>query len=187
MARGAAIPLPLLAMLLAVEDKRFALHPGVDPIAIGRSTLANLLYREITEGASTLTQQLYDIRRTAAGDSRPRTWSRKCRQALWAVRYELRHSKIEILREYLGGVYWGRSYWGLDAAADGYFNSRREDLLPSQAFFLAERLAAPNIVIPNRVIELLRRQPVIELLRFEPGAAAAIKSDYFNVFGWRFE
>lgn len=136
------------------------LHCGVDPFSITRAALANLSGDGAFQGASTITQQLYDSRRDLAHHGRERTLSRKLQQTVWALLRELHCSKPEIIREYLKIVYLGSSFYGLDAATSGYFNTTRNKLDAAQGFFLAERIASPNAVSLYRVIELLHRRSV---------------------------
>lgn len=154
------VPDHFLEQLLAVEDKRFGLHLGVDPISIVRAGVADLIGQGLFEGASTITQQLYDVRRESNGVQRSRTLRRKVLQAAWAIEQEAHRSKHDILSEYLCKVYWGASFYGLDAATLGYLSSTRDRLTVAQSFFLVERLASPNAVSLERVKTLLRR-PII--------------------------
>lgn len=135
------VPPHFLIQLLAIEDKRFLIHPGIDLISMTRAILSDIKQSHCFQGASTITQQLYDIRREILGLRRERTICRKMCQALWALWIEMQKSKYEILSEYLNTVYWGKSYYGLDAASWGYFKNKRDNLTIAQSFFLAERLA----------------------------------------------
>jgi len=151
------VPTYFMEQLFTIEDKRFQIHPGVDPIAIVRAGLENLRGRGRLQGASTITQQLYDARRELKGFSRSRNLSRKILQAGWALLEETHRSKLNILGEYLNIVYWGRSYYGIDAAARGYFHSNRDNITIAQSFFLSERLASPNSISISRIRSLLSR------------------------------
>lgn len=111
------VPTHFLVQVFAIEDKRFLIHPGVDLIATLRATIAMLTGAGRLQGASTITQQLYDAHRELRGLPRKRTLARKFRQAAWALAEDVRKSKQEILSDYLRIGYWGRSYYGLDAAA----------------------------------------------------------------------
>lgn len=157
------LPHHFLVQLLSIEDKRFLFHPGVDPIAIIRAGLAITLRIGRVQGGSTITQQLYAVRygRPPASWSRRLSW--KLGQIVWAVREDARQSKAGILAEYLSGVYWGKSYYGLDAAASGYFATAKGNLSVPQAFFLAERLARPNTVSLGRLRTLLERPAIRSL------------------------
>lgn len=154
------VPVHLLAMVLSVEDKRFLFHPGVDPLAILRAVLARWSGSLVVQGASTITQQVYNIQHEAVGRQRSRSLRVKVRQVEWAVRSEFAMSKGEILRRYLEGVYWGRSYYGVDSAASGYFGTRRNALTVAQSFFLADRIARPNSVSLRRIRVLMDRPQI---------------------------
>lgn len=155
------VPTHLIQMLLLIEDKRFGVHPGVDPISIMRAFSLNLLGGDL-QGASTITQQLYDVRNMESdnGYSRPRTLHRKLNQAAWSIRRELLSTKVEILNEYISKVYWGNNYFGIDSASEGYFGTRRFELTAAESFFLAEKLASPNRTYVKRVEALLERSAV---------------------------
>lgn len=151
-------PNHFVEMLFLIEDKRFPTHIGVDPIAITRAVLFNLRGRSL-QGASTITQQLFTIR----GDRsvrRSRSLGYKLAQAFWAVGQSAVDSKESILRRYVDAVYWGRSYYGLDRAAEGYFGRSRRSLSAAQSFFLVERIATPNRVSAKRISNLLERHPI---------------------------
>lgn len=161
------VPAYFIHLVFLVEDKRFAIHPGVDPISIIRALIKNLLNTQQLQGASTLTQQLYDVKKAAASSSyaRPRSIKRKIRQATWSIQHEIQSNKGAILQSYLDQVYWGRNYFGIDAAVRGYFRSTRSALSISEAFFLAERLANPNDISESRIVDLLRRPAVSQIVQ----------------------
>lgn len=183
------VPSHFLVHLFTIEDKRFLLHPGIDPIAIVRAAASNIVGNRL-QGASTITQQLYHATRQLNGLKRERTIRQKFYQITWAVYRDVCCSKAEILDHYLRTVYWGRSYYGVDAASRGYFDSKRNDLSVAQSFFLIERLARPNSVSLRRVENLLQR-PSIAIL-FAKNATAidelvALYEKHFNCGGivWR--
>lgn len=155
-----SVPHHFLAQLFIIEDKRFILHPGIDPIAIIRATLVNTGSKKVYEGASTITQQLYNVYQEKSGNVYKRRIIDKLKQASWALKTDASWSKSKILSEYLENVYWGRHYYGIDEATSGYFKSKRQDITIAQSFFLAERIALPNIVDTQRIIVLLN-QPMI--------------------------
>lgn len=159
------VPSHFIQVLFLIEDKRFDFHPGIDPISILRALISNSLGNSL-QGASTITQQLFDIleAQNASNYSRPRTMRRKLTQAVWSLSKERLSSKVEILSDYLTNVYWGRDYFGLDAAARGYFGATRSRLSAAESFFLAERLATPNVNCPERVHSLLQRSAVRDVL-----------------------
>lgn len=115
------VPPDLINALLAVEDQNFYHHVGIDPGAVARATLANLLAREVVQGGSTLTQQLVKNLYLSA----ERSFGRKLREALMALIIELHFSKQEILQAYLNEVYLGqqgnRALHGFGLAAQHYF------------------------------------------------------------------
>jgi penicillin-binding protein 1A len=158
------VPKHFLKLLFLIEDKRFALHMGIDPIAICRAFLVNLENRGVIEGGSTIVQQIYDIRQEKKGNHRQRIISRKVKQSVWVLINSFRVSKETLLSEYLNTVYWGKSFYGIDEACQGYFSIERQQLSLAQSFFLAERIACPNILIPYRVNVLLARPPIQHII-----------------------
>jgi len=158
------LPYHFVFLLLAIEDKRFLLHRGVDPVAVLRAILSNVAGRGSLQGASTITQQLYGVLRERGGKRRLHNGFYKVQQTQWAMLREVRSSKPAILSDYVRNVYWGKAYYGISAASDGYFGTRESCLTVAQSFFLIDRLATPNIMFPDRVIESLTRPLVWALL-----------------------
>ena len=157
--------------LLAVEDRRFFSHYGVDPIRIVGAAWRNLRAGRIVEGGSTITQQLA----RAARLSPERTYYRKIREVLIAGRLEERYTKSQILEEYLNTVYFGEGYYGVEAAAQGYFGKRAKDLAVPEAALLAALVRSPSHdaprVAPKRA--LARRNLVLRLMRAQGRISAA--------------
>ena len=168
-------------MLFLVEDKRFPIHLGVDPIAIGRALIFNSQGRTL-QGASTIVQQVYTIRECKFRLP-DRTLGQKIDQSAWALMHSLNTPKVSILREYVETVYWGRSYRGLDSAARGYLNAFREHLSPEQSFFLAERIATPNRVSVARISNLLQRSAISRKIRSGGVQLSGIVRIYDQVYG----
>jgi penicillin-binding protein 1C len=129
-----------LRALLALEDKRFRYHPGVDPLAVGRAVVSNVTKGRRVSGASTLTMQLVRVL-----EPRPRTLFSKVIESFRAVQLELRMSKEDILAAYLQFVPYGRNVEGVEAAALAYFGHRATHLSPAE---IATLLAVPQN--PNR-------------------------------------
>ena len=129
-----------LRALLALEDKRFAWHPGVDPLAVGRAVVSNLTKGRRVSGASTLTMQLVRVL-----EPRPRTLVSKIIESFRAMQLELRLPKDDILADYLQFVPYGRNVEGVEAAALAYFGHRATHLSPAE---IATLLAVPQN--PNR-------------------------------------
>jgi penicillin-binding protein 1C len=126
--------------LLRLEDRRFWLHPGVDPLAIARAAATNLARGRRVSGASTITMQLVRVL-----EPRPRTLRSKAVEALRALQLELRLSKRAILEAYLQYVPYGGNVEGVEAAALAFFGHRATALAPAE---LATLLAIPQD--PNR-------------------------------------
>jgi predicted O-methyltransferase YrrM len=179
-----SLPSHLIALLLLVEDKRFMVHPGVDVIAVSRAFLKNLKRRKITQGASTITQQVYNIRYAATHTYGGRLF-KKAVQATWAMCYTLTHSKMSVISEYLSGVYWGRSYHGIERASRGYFGVQPSELTVAQGFFLCERLASPNSASPERVSALINRCSISRYFLAQPDSLQELCNIYEHFFGCR--
>jgi penicillin-binding protein 1C len=122
--------------LVRLEDKRFYMHAGVDPIAVGRAVVQNARSREVVSGASTLTMQLARL-----VEPRPRTLQSKVVEAARAVQFEVRLSKDEILAAYLTFVPYGRNVEGIEAASWAYFGHSAAELDPVE---IATLLAVPQ-------------------------------------------
>lgn len=155
----------MTAAILAVEDRRFFSHNGIDPIRIAAAAWRNVRSGRIREGGSTITQQLA----RASQLTRARTYERKIREIMIAARLEERYTKQQILEEYLNTVYFGEGYHGVEAAARGYFAKPAADLEPHEAALLAALVRSPSTDAPciaparalsrrNLVVDLMRRQ-----------------------------
>ena len=131
------IPTYAKQAIVSIEDKKFYHHHGVDYRAIVRAVIAMLQDGEITQGASTITQQLArNIFLT-----QDRTWERKIEELYIASELEKKYSKDQILEFYLNNIYFANGYYGLEAASRGYFNKGASELSLSEIAFL---LAIPN-------------------------------------------
>ena len=148
--------------IIAVEDRRFYRHFGVDPVRIFGAAFRNLRAGRIVEGGSTITQQLA----RAAQLSPVRTYERKIREILVAARLEERYTKRQILEEYLNTVYFGEGYYGVEAASRGYFGKGAADLDPAEAALLAALVRSPSYDAPcvSRVRATKRRNLVLALM-----------------------
>src|SRR5215212_4608482 len=148
--------------IVAVEDRRFYHHYGIDPLRIAGAALRNLRAGRIVEGGSTITQQLA----RAAQLSPVRTYDRKLREILVASRLEERYTKRQILEEYLNTVYFGSGYYGVEAASRGYFGKAAADLTPADAALLAALVRSPSNDAPSvsRIRATKRRNLVLALM-----------------------
>jgi len=141
----ARIPATMKAAMIAVEDRRFYYHPGVDPVGIGRSLVVAQRSGHFTQGASTITQQLArNVFLTAN-----RTFSRKVREAVLALAIERRFTKEAILELYLNRVYFGGGAYGIDAAARKFFGHSAEHLTLPEAAIIAGLVKAPSRYAPS--------------------------------------
>jgi penicillin-binding protein 1C len=129
----------LIAAFLALEDRRFYGHRGVDARAVARAVRANAGAGRVVSGASTITMQLARLLRPV-----PRSWSGKLRQTLWAVRLEQHLDKATVLEQYLNRVPLGQSALGVDAAARLYFGKAASSLSLGEAALLAGLARAPS-------------------------------------------
>ncbi len=131
------IPVDACAAIVSIEDKKFYQHSGIDYKAILRAVKAMIENGEVTQGGSTITQQLArNIFLT-----QDRVWQRKIEEMFIATELEKKYSKIQILEFYMNNIYFGNGYYGIQAASRGYFNADAADLGLSQLAFLC---AIPN-------------------------------------------
>ncbi|HEV3504612.1 MAG TPA: transglycosylase domain-containing protein, partial [Actinomycetes bacterium] len=126
--------------VIAAEDARFYEHKGVDDRGIVRAAVTNLLSGEVSQGGSTITQQLV---RNSYPDLKDISIVRKIKEAALAAQLEGKLSKDEILHRYLNRVYFGAGYYGVEAASRGYFRKRASEVSLSQAAMLAGVIREP--------------------------------------------
>jgi penicillin-binding protein 1A len=140
------VPQDLVNAIIAVEDRRFYSHFGIDFIGLTRATVQNILARRVVQGGSTLTQQLAkNLFLTPE-----RTFRRKVQEMLLALWLERTYSKDQILTAYLNRVYFGAGAYGVDAAAEAYFNKPVEAVNLREAAILAGLLRAPSRFSPKQ-------------------------------------
>ncbi|WP_137388839.1 transglycosylase domain-containing protein [Rhodoligotrophos defluvii] len=132
--------------VLAIEDRRFYQHFGIDPIGTFRAVIANMRSGSVVQGGSTLTQQLAKNLFLESD----RTLERKIQEAVLALWLEHEFSKEEILQLYLNRVYFGAGAYGIEAAAKRYFHKSARDLNLAEAATLAGLLKAPSNYNPIR-------------------------------------
>jgi penicillin-binding protein 1B len=144
------IPPLLPAALIAIEDKRFADHHGVDPLAMLRAAFVNLSAGEIKQGASTLTQQL--VRSYFL--SNERSWTRKLHEAFMAVALELRYGKADLMQAYINEIYLGqdgdRAVHGFGLASQFYFGRPLAELDLHELALLIAVVRGPTYYDPRR-------------------------------------
>jgi 1A family penicillin-binding protein len=140
----AAIAPDLQHAVLAVEDHRFFRHPGIDPIALGRALFRNARAGEVTEGASTLTQQLA---RTLFL-SNTRTYGRKVKEAALALLLEVYLTKAQILELYLNRMYLSAGVCGVEPISRKLYGKHARDLTLAEAALVAGLIRAPSALSP---------------------------------------
>ena len=131
---------------IAIEDRRFYSHFGIDPIGIARAAIANVLHRGVSQGGSTLTQQLAKNLFL----TQERTLQRKLQEAELALWLERKYGKKEILELYLNRVYFGSGAYGIEAAAQKYFGKPAKNVTLFEAAMLAGLVKSPSRLAPNR-------------------------------------
>ena len=149
--------------VIAVEDHRFYLHPGVDPIALGRAAVFNLRGGSGTQGGSTITQQLA---RTLFL-SNTRTYGRKIKEASLAVMLEVFLSKREILELYLNRVYLGGGIYGIETMSQKMLGKPAADLTLSEAAMVAGIIRAPASYSPWLHLDAARSRSAVVLRRMQ--------------------
>jgi penicillin-binding protein 1A len=146
------------AAFIAVEDRKFYQHWGVDLFGIARAVLSNLRHGRSVQGGSTITQQLA----RNLFDMFENTLTRKIKEALLAMRIERAYSKDEILQMYLNQIYFGSGAHGIEAASQAFFGKRAKDLTMGEATLLAGLPKNPRGYSPiNHLDKALKRRSVV--------------------------
>jgi penicillin-binding protein 1A len=140
------IPRGVIDALLAVEDESFFEHKGVNAKSLLRAVLANVSAGEVRQGGSTITQQLVKLNFLSSRQDA----DRKMLEAAYAVQLEKQYTKEQILERYLNSVYFGNGSYGIQAAAEMYFNKNVEQLTMADGAFLAGLIRAPSGYDPFR-------------------------------------
>lgn len=139
------LPPHLPQAVIAVEDRRFYHHKGIDVIGISRAFVTNIQHGRILQGGSTITQQLArNLFLTS-----DRTFKRKVQEVLLAFKLESRFTKDQILSLYMNKVYLGSGAYGVEAASQNYFNRSAKDISIYQSALLAGLLKAPSRYSPK--------------------------------------
>ncbi len=156
----------MIAATLATEDKDFYSHGGYDAVAIVRAFWQNYTSGEVVSGASTITQQLARTLLLSPEERSQQTYQRKLREAILAAEITRRYTKDEILELYLNEIYYGNLAYGVEAAAETYFNTTASNLTLAQSAFLAGLPQAPSVydVFVNREAAMKRTEQVLYLM-----------------------
>ncbi|MFB2894472.1 transglycosylase domain-containing protein [Aerosakkonemataceae cyanobacterium BLCC-F50] len=147
--------------VLAIEDSHFYLHHGINPSSIGRALKANWERGNVVEGGSTLTMQL--VKNVFL--SHKRAFSRKVAEAVMAIRLEQILTKDQILELYLNQVYWGHNNYGIQTAAESYFNKTASELNLAESAMLAGIIQAPEEYSPFVNYKLAKQRQALVLSR----------------------
>lgn len=156
------IPEIVVKTFIAVEDRQFEKHDGVDYRAILRAVIAMIRNGEVTQGGSTITQQLA---RTVFLNNE-KTWQRKMEEIFIARNLEDKYTKSQIMEFYLNNIYFGHGYYGIQAAAQGYFSKNIEELDLSQTVFLCAIPNNPTLYDPvnNKKNTISRRNRMLSAM-----------------------
>lgn len=160
--------------VLASEDKDFYTHPGFSLRGILRAAIANVTHGEVTQGASTLTQQL--VKNVLL--SSQRSFLRKYQEIVLAIEVDRRYTKEDVLEMYLNAVYYGEGAFGAEQAAQTYFDKDASELTIAESAMLAGILPAPSAYNPisgDRDIALKRQKMVLRLMEEQHVITAAEK------------
>src|SRR5262245_21166088 len=141
-----ALPPYLPKAFIAIEDRRFYSHYGIDPIGLARAAIANVARRGVSQGGSTITQQLAKNLFL----TQERTLFRKLQELVLALWLERKFSKNEILELYLNRVYFGSGAYGVEAAAQRYFGKSARQVKIAEAAMLAGLVKSPSRLAPSR-------------------------------------
>ncbi|WPZ35298.1 PBP1A family penicillin-binding protein [Thalassobaculum sp. OXR-137] len=175
----------LPAAVIAIEDRRFPYHFGVDPIGLARAMAVNLWAGRVVQGGSTLTQQLAKN----VFLTHDRSLSRKIQELLLAFWLEREFTKDEILSIYLNRVYFGAGAYGVDAAARKYFSKSARDLTLGEAALLAGMLKGPSRYSPAADPDLAQRRTAVVLNAMadigyiNPETARQVAADPYRLSG----
>jgi penicillin-binding protein 1A len=148
------LPPHVAQAFMAIEDRRFYSHWGVDPRGLARALWSNIFGSSMTQGGSTITQQLAKFTFLTP----ERSLTRKAREMLIAFWLEARLSKDEIFQRYLSNAYFGDNVYGLRAASLHYFYRKPERLTLSQAAMLAGLVQAPSRLAPTKNPKLAEKR-----------------------------
>ncbi len=162
-----SIPLHVQRAFIAIEDERFYEHFGIDPLGILRAMIVNLQNRDLTkQGGSTITTQIIKT----AFLTPEKTYRRKLQEAWLAIKMERQYSKSEILSIYLNQIPFAHGAYGIESAANTYFNKSTEDLTLSEATLLAGIPRSPSYYSPFINFEAAKqRQSLVLQKMYELG------------------
>jgi penicillin-binding protein 1A len=153
--RISELPRYVPGAVIAIEDRRFEQHFGIDPVGLVRAFMANYQAGRVVQGGSTITQQLAKNLFLEP----ERTYERKFQEAVLALWLENRYSKDEILQLYLNRTYFGAGAVGVEKASQKFFGKSARDITLAEAAILAAVLNAPSALNPINIPNAPRRAP----------------------------
>ena len=169
-----AVPKDLQNAFVATEDVRFFHHFGIDPVSMLRAVWVDVKARAIVEGGSTITQQL--VRNAFLTQNQ--TFSRKIEEAFLALMMERKYSKQEILEMYMNQISFGAGAYGVESAAEVYFNKKVSDLSLAECSMIAGITNNPSAYSPfNSMDGAKKRQSVVLLRMVEAGYITQAQAD----------
>lgn len=149
---------PVIDATIAVEDRKFFEHFGFDLKGLTRAVLVNLQEMNMSQGASTLTQQL--ARNLYL--THEKTWTRKAKEAVYTAQLEMKYSKQQILEMYLNQIYYGHGAYGIEAASQMYFGKTARELNLAESALLAGIPKGPTYYSPyNHMKNAKNRQKIV--------------------------
>jgi len=155
------MPIYVRNAFVAIEDRRFYKHPGLDPIRLGKATLVNLSQGRAAQGGSTITQQLAKN----AFLTNEKKLMRKVKEALIAIEIEKRYSKDEILEKYINEIYFGSGFYGIETASQSIFGKSASKLSLPEAALLAGIPNRPSYYNPRKNLENAVKRSQLVLLQ----------------------
>ena len=182
----------LIQATIATEDRHFYQHPGFDPLGIARAIWYAINEREIVSGASTITQQVARNVLLSPVERSQRTLSRKVREAILAAEITRRYPKDTILEIYVNDIFYGNLAYGIEAAAETYFDKSADQLSLAEAALLAGLPQAPALYDPyvNPDAAKARQAVVLDLVveagYITPAQAEAAKAEVLKYVPQRF-
>jgi penicillin-binding protein 1A len=169
--------------VIATEDHRFYSHHGIDFVGLVRAFDKNQKAGHIVEGGSTITQQLV---RALYLDKNDRTYNRKIKEVFLSADAENRYSKPKILETYLNEIYFGEGVYGIERAANNYFNKHASQLSIPESAFLAGLIKSPSVLgnTANRSLAISRQHDVLDKMAeygyISKAETAGLKSEKLN-------
>ncbi|HEX6569540.1 MAG TPA: transglycosylase domain-containing protein [Acidimicrobiales bacterium] len=166
------VPDVVIEAVIAMEDRNFFEHDGVNPMGIARALFQNVKGGGVSQGGSTITQQFV---KNAFKLSTERAISRKIKEAVLSIKLEQQMSKEDILEGYLNTIFFGRGAYGISAASEAYFGKDVREIDAGQAALLAGVIRAPALAEPSKHPEeaARRRQTALAAMQEEGYLTAA--------------